>query len=65
MNDNLHLVPQIIIDLAQKLNTKPINQNEYYNYQLRLETIIEYAKNALTQAEKNSIFNGKSTNRRK
>lgn len=57
--NNNHLLPQIIIDLVEKINTKPINQNEYFSYQLRLETIIKYCQDGLTQAEKNSIFGGK------
>jgi len=62
--NNDHLIPQIVVDLAQKINAKPINQNEYYNYQIRLEAIIEYCQSALTQAEKNSIFT-KSPSRKK
>jgi hypothetical protein len=58
-NKNNHLLPQIVLDLVAKINTKPINQNEYFSYQLRLETIIKYCQEGLTQAEKNSIFGGK------
>lgn len=58
-NKNNHLLPQIVLDLVEKINTKPINQNEYFSYQLRLETIIKYCQDGLTQAEKNSIFSGK------
>lgn len=63
MQNNLHLVPQPIVDLVAKINTKPISQNEYYAYQMRLEAIIEYCQKGLTQAEKNSIFSSPSKKR--
>lgn len=54
--NNIHLVPQIIIDLADKLNAKGVSQNEFYNYQIRLEAIEEFCRNSLTKANRNDTF---------
>ena len=52
--NNLHLVPQILIDVAEKYKTSK-NQNELLNLQLRLEACREYINIAL-QTEKYSKF---------
>jgi hypothetical protein len=49
MENNLHLVPAIVIDLAEKLtNSADKNENELMNYQLRLEAIRDFCAKVVT-----------------
>jgi predicted fused transcriptional regulator/phosphomethylpyrimidine kinase len=46
MNKNLHLVPEIVINIAESLQ-KPRHINEEASLQLRLEAIRDYCNEAL------------------
>ena len=45
--NNEHLVPQVVIDVAQNFLNKNQNINSKMNYELRLQAIRDYCDNVL------------------
>jgi hypothetical protein len=55
MNKNLHLVPELVINLCDKFKLAK-HENEILNMQLRLEACKEYIEETLN-SKKNNFFN--------
>lgn len=49
---NLHLVPPIVIDLADKLSNNNIVEHERINYEMRLEAIRDYCTTVLNTSSR-------------
>lgn len=52
---NEHLVPPIVIDIANKINDQLVHINERNNYILRLEAIKIYCEEVLNKVLKKKI----------
>ena len=52
---NMHLVPQIVIDVGSKINDTSIRNNEKINYVSRIEAIRDYC-NSLLNDSTNKLF---------
>jgi hypothetical protein len=50
---NEHLIPPIILDLAEKSNSPIVRENEKMNYILRLEAIRDYCSLVITKHNNN------------
>jgi hypothetical protein len=50
---NEHLIPSIILDLAEKSNSPIVRENEKMNYILRLEAIRDYCSLVITKHNNN------------
>ena len=63
---NIHLIPVNISDLVDKLTSDKLNENEEYNYRVRLETIRDYITISLNthSRDKQSLSNSKTRNAR-
>jgi len=48
---NDHLVPPLVIDLVERLNTKTLMENEKLNIVLRLEATRDYIDKAIPKKE--------------
>lgn len=49
LKHNMHLLPQIVIDLADNALNESKHENERSNYILRLETIRDYCSAAINK----------------
>ena len=54
MNDNTHLLPEIVINLVEKY--EKARGNEEFNLQLRLEAIRNLTDKALNNKKKDGVF---------
>lgn len=46
---NEHLIPPILIDLAEKYNSPSVRENEKINYILRFEAIRDYCSSIINK----------------
>ena len=46
---NEHLVPPIVLDIGEKINSNTVRENEKMNYLLRIEAIREYCDNTISK----------------
>lgn len=46
---NEHLIPPILIDLAEKFNSPSVRENEKINYILRFEAIRDYCSDIISK----------------
>ena len=52
--NNLHLIPEVILNLVDKFKTAT-HENEIYNMRLRLEATRDYLNNALAKKTTDSL----------
>lgn len=62
---NEHLIPPILIDLAEKYNSPSVRENEKINYILRFEAIRDYCSNIINKHNTNRAANNDKTFKRK
>jgi hypothetical protein len=59
MKNNLHLVPQVVLDIAESMMNNNIRENEHQNYVIRIEAIRDFCAEALIKNNKNNSFQTK------
>jgi hypothetical protein len=50
---NEHLIPPIVLDIAEKFNSPSVRENEKMNYILRLEAIRDYCSVVINKHNSN------------
>ena len=59
MKNNLHLVPQVVLDIAESMMNNNIRENEHQNYVIRIEAIRDFCAEVLIKNNKNNSFQTK------
>lgn len=62
---NEHLIPPILIDLAEKYNSPTVRENEKVNYILRFEAIRDYCSTIINKHNTSRTMSNDKTIKRK
>lgn len=62
---NEHLIPPILIDLAEKFNSPSVRENERINYILRFEAIRDYCSSVINKHNTSRVVNNDKIIKRK
>ncbi len=59
MKNDMHLIPQIILDVAGSLSSNIATENERLNALVRLEAVRKYIDSVLANYERERMMKGK------